>query len=67
MTRYLARGAVCEDTLSGRCLQTLCVATHDPEVGDVAGCKIILDHGRLAGDIDQSATFGEALKLKTGR
>ena len=46
---------------------TIIVVTHDPEVGDVAQRKIILDHGRLAGDIDQSATFGEALKLKTRR
>ena len=43
---------------------TIILVTHDPEVGDVAGRKIILDHGKLVGDIDQSATFGEALKLK---
>ena len=43
---------------------TIIVVTHDPEVGDVAQRKIILEHGRVVDDIDQSATFGEALKLK---
>ncbi|MBQ3347781.1 MAG: ABC transporter ATP-binding protein, partial [Synergistaceae bacterium] len=43
---------------------TIIVVTHDPEVGDVAQRKIILEHGRIVGDVDQSATFGEALKLK---
>ena len=43
---------------------TIIVVTHDPEVGDVAQRKIILEHGRVTGDIDQSATFGEALRLK---
>ncbi|MBQ9904599.1 MAG: ABC transporter ATP-binding protein [Synergistaceae bacterium] len=43
---------------------TIIIVTHDPEVGDVAQRKIILEHGRVVGDIDQSATFGEALKLR---
>lgn len=43
---------------------TIIVVTHDPEVGDVAQRKIILEHGRIVGDVDQSATFGEALRLK---
>ncbi len=43
---------------------TIIIVTHDPEVGDVAQRKIILEHGKVVGDIDQSATFGEALKLK---
>ncbi len=43
---------------------TIIVVTHDPEVGDVAQRKIILEHGRIVDDIDQSATFGEALRLK---
>ena len=43
---------------------TIIVVTHDPEVGDVAQRKIVLEHGRITGDIDQSETFGEALKLK---
>ena len=43
---------------------TIIIVTHDPEVGDVARRKIILDHGKLIDDIDQSATFGEALKLR---
>ena len=44
---------------------TIIIVTHDPEVGDVAQRKIILEHGRVVDDIDQSATFGEALKLKS--
>lgn len=44
---------------------TIIVVTHDPEVGDVAQRKIVLDHGKIVDDIDQSATFGRALKLKT--
>lgn len=44
---------------------TIIVVTHDPEVGDVAQRKIVLEHGRVIDDIDQSATFGEALKLKS--
>ena len=43
---------------------TIIVVTHDPEVGDVAQRKIILEHGRIVGDVDQTATFGEALRLK---
>ena len=43
---------------------TIIIVTHDPEVGDVAQRKIILEHGHVIDDIDQSATFGEALKLK---
>lgn len=42
---------------------TIIIVTHDPEVGDVAQRKIILEHGRVVDDIDQSATFGEALRL----
>lgn len=33
---------------------TIIVVTHDPEVGDVAQRKIILEHGRIAQDIDQT-------------
>ena len=33
-------------------------------VADVAQRKIILEYVRIVDDIDQSATFGEALKLK---
>ena len=44
---------------------TIIIVTHDPEVGDVAQRKIILEHGKVVDDIDQSATFGEALKLKS--
>ena len=44
---------------------TIIVVTHDPEVGDVAQRKIVLDHGKIVDDIYQSATFGRALKLKT--
>lgn len=43
---------------------TIIIVTHDPEVGDVAQRKIILEHGKVIHDIDQTATFGEALKLK---
>ena len=32
---------------------TVIIVTHDPEVGDVAERKIILEHGRVTGDIDQ--------------
>ena len=32
---------------------TIIVVTHDPEVGDVAERKIILDHGKIISDIDQ--------------
>lgn len=44
---------------------TIIIVTHDPEVGDVAQRKIILEHGKVIDDIDQSATFGEALKLRS--
>lgn len=43
---------------------TIIIVTHDPEVGDVAQRKIILEHGKITDDIDQTATFGEALKLR---
>ncbi|MBQ7151512.1 MAG: ABC transporter ATP-binding protein [Synergistaceae bacterium] len=36
---------------------TIIIVTHDPEVGDVAQRKIILEHGRVIDDIDQTATF----------
>ncbi|MBQ6434637.1 MAG: ABC transporter ATP-binding protein [Synergistaceae bacterium] len=36
---------------------TIIIVTHDPEVGDVAQRKIILEHGKIIDDIDQSATF----------
>lgn len=42
---------------------TLIVVTHDPEVGDVAQRRIMLEHGRLVGDIDQRATFSGVLKF----
>ena len=42
---------------------TLIVVTHDPEVGDVAQRKIVLEYGRLAQDVDQRATFSGVLKL----
>ena len=32
---------------------TVIIVTHDPEVRDVAERKIILEHGRVTGDIDQ--------------
>ena len=44
---------------------TIIIVTHDHEVGDVAQRKIILEHGKIIDDIDQSATFGEALKLRS--
>lgn len=37
---------------------TLIVVTHDPEVGNVAQRRVVLEYGRLAQDIDQRATFG---------
>ncbi len=43
---------------------TIIIVTHDPEVGDVAQRKIILEHGKIINDIDQTATFGETLKLR---
>ena len=33
---------------------TIIIVTHDPEVGDVAQRKIILEHGRITQDIDQT-------------
>ncbi|MDY6399322.1 MAG: ABC transporter ATP-binding protein [Synergistales bacterium] len=33
---------------------TIIVVTHDPEVGDVAQRKIILEHGKIVDDINQS-------------
>ena len=42
---------------------TLIVVTHDPEVGDVAQRKIVLEYGKLAQDVDQRATFSGVLKL----
>ena len=35
---------------------TIIVVTHDPEVGDVAQRKIILEHGKIVEDIDQSVS-----------
>lgn len=46
---------------------TIIIVTHDPEVGDVAQRKIILEHGKVIQDIDQTATFGHALKLKNNK
>lgn len=34
---------------------TIIVVTHDPEVGDVADRKIILEYGKIVDDIDQKA------------
>ena len=42
---------------------TLIVVTHDPEVGDVAQRKIVLEYSKLAQDVDQRATFSGVLKL----
>ena len=38
---------------------TIIVVTHDPEVGDVARRKIVLEYGKIVQDIDQTRTFGE--------
>ena len=46
---------------------TIIVVTHDPEVGDVAQRKIVLEHGKIVDDVDQSGTFGQALELKVVR
>lgn len=46
---------------------TIIVVTHDPEVGDVAQRKIVLEHGKIVDDVDQSSTFGQALELKAAR
>ena len=43
------------------------VVTHDPEVGDVAQRKIVLEYGKIVDDVDQSGTFGQALELKVVR
>lgn len=39
---------------------TIIVVTHDPEVGDVAERKIVLDHGKIVQDIDQKEAFVQA-------
>ncbi len=39
---------------------TIIVVTHDPEVGDVAERKIILDYGKIVKDIDQTTKSKEA-------
>ena len=36
---------------------TIIVVTHDPEVGDVAQRKIVLEYGKIAQDIDQTRPF----------
>ncbi|MCI6260306.1 ABC transporter ATP-binding protein [Pyramidobacter sp. SM-530-WT-4B] len=41
---------------------TLVVVTHDPEVGDVAQRKIVLEHGKIVQDIDQRANFSGVLR-----
>ncbi|RKJ81706.1 MULTISPECIES: ABC transporter ATP-binding protein [unclassified Pyramidobacter] len=41
---------------------TLIVVTHDPEVGDVAQRKIVLEHGKIVQDIDQRASFSGVLR-----
>lgn len=41
---------------------TLIVVTHDPEVGDVAQRKIVLEHGKIVQDIDQRASFSSVLR-----
>lgn len=46
---------------------TIIVVTHDPEVGDVAQRKIVLEYGKIVDDVDQSGTFGQALELKVVR
>lgn len=38
---------------------TIVVVTHDPEVGDVAERKIILEYGKIVNDIDQTSGKGE--------
>ena len=38
---------------------TIIVVTHDPEVGNVARRKIVLEYGKIVQDIDQTRTFGE--------
>lgn len=46
---------------------TIIVVTHDPEVGDVAQRKIVLEYGKIVDDVDQRGTFGQALELKVVR
>ena len=41
---------------------TLVVVTHDPEVGDVAQRKIVLEYGKIVQDIDQHANFSGVLR-----
>ena len=41
---------------------TLVVVTHDPEVGDVAQRKIVLEYGKIVQDIDQRASFSGVLR-----
>jgi len=41
---------------------TLVVVTHDPEVGDVAQRKIVLEYGKIVQDIDQRANFSGVLR-----
>lgn len=41
---------------------TLAVVTHDPEVGDVAQRKIVLEYGKIVQDIDQRANFSGVLR-----
>lgn len=41
---------------------TLIVVTHDPEVGDVAQRKIVLEYGKIVQDIDQRANFSGVLR-----
>ena len=36
---------------------TIIVVTHDPEVGDVAQRKIVLEYGKIVQDIDQTRPF----------
>ncbi len=38
---------------------TLIIVTHDPEVGNVAQRRVVLEYGRLAQDIDQRAAFSD--------
>lgn len=42
---------------------TIILVTHDPEVGDVAQRKIVLEYGKIVQDIDQRANFSGVLKV----